>query len=84
MKTVDLSKENLSLMELLSLAKRGAILIHSPSGDDFLLEEADDFDREVAALGGSDKFMAFLDERSRESKEIPLSEAARRRASEDS
>jgi len=51
MRTVDLSKEKHSLKELLALAKSERLLIRSPSGEDFLLEQADEFDREVAALG---------------------------------
>ena len=79
MRTVDLNKEEHSLKELLALAKSEALLIRSPSGEDFLLEQADEFDREVAALGSSDKFMSFLDARSKEEKDIPLSEARSKR-----
>jgi hypothetical protein len=53
MRTVDLTKEKHSLKELLTLAKSETLLIRSPSGEDFLLEQADEFDREVAALGSS-------------------------------
>ena len=66
MRTVDLSKEERSLKELLALTKSETLLIRSPSREDFLLEQADEFDREVAALGSSDKFMSFLDARSKE------------------
>jgi len=66
MKTIDLKKGKRSLADLLSMAKRESVLIHSPSGEDYLLEQADDFDREVAALGGSDRFMSFLSSRSQE------------------
>ena len=66
-------------MELLALAKAGAILIHSPSGDEFLLEEAGELDREAATLGSSEKFMSFLAGRSRESGGISLEEAAKKR-----
>jgi hypothetical protein len=47
----------------------------------FLLEQADEFDREVAALGSSGKFMSFLDARSKEKEEqdISLSEARSKR-----
>ena len=38
MRTVDLNKEEHSLKELLALAKSEALLIRSPSGEDFLLE----------------------------------------------
>lgn len=74
MRTIDLSKGKHSLSEVLALAKSGAILIHLPSGEDFLLEKADEFDKEVAALGGSDRFMSFLDARSKETGDIPISE----------
>ena len=62
-----------------ALAKSETLLIRSPSGEDFLLEQADEFDREVAALGSSDKFMSFLDARSKEEEDIPLSEARSKR-----
>ena len=39
----------------------------------------DEFDREVASLGESDKFMAFLEERSEEESDIPLKEVVKRR-----
>ena len=81
MRTVDLSKEKHSLKELLALAKSETLLIRSRSGEDFLLEQADEFDREVAALGSSGKFMSFLDARSKEKEEqdISLSEARSKR-----
>ncbi len=60
------------MRDVLTLAKSEAILIHSPSGEDFVLGLADEFDREVAALGASERFMSFLDARSKESGGIPL------------
>ncbi len=79
MKTVDLSKGQHSLSEVLTLAKSEAVLIHSISGEDFVLEHADDFDREVAAFGSSVKFSSFLEARSREAEDIPLSEVRKKR-----
>lgn len=78
MKTVDLRKGKRSLGEVLTLAKSEAVLIHSASGEDFVLEHADDFDREVAALGGSAKFSSFLEARSKEAGDIPLSEVRKK------
>jgi hypothetical protein len=72
MKEIDLAKEQRSLSEVLTLAKSEAILIHSASGDDFVLEAADEFDREVAALGANEKFTSFLEARSKETGAIPL------------
>lgn len=79
MKTVDLSKGSHSLSELLALAKSEAVLIHSTSGEDFLLEQADKFEREVAALGSSEKFSCFLEERSKETGDIPVSDIRQKR-----
>ena len=52
--------------ELLAIACREAVLIISQDGTSFVLEEADDFEREVAQLGNSEKCMKFLEKRSRE------------------
>lgn len=82
MKVIDLKSERHSIDELITLAKSEAVLIHSLDGYDFILEEADEFDREVASLGESDKFMAFLAERSEEENDIPLKEVAKRRGLE--
>ena len=79
MKTVDLSKGNHSLAEVLTLAKSEAVLIHSVSGEDFVLEHADDFDREIAALGSSAKFSSFLEARSKETGGIPIEDLRKKR-----
>ena len=79
MKTIDLTKGHHSLSEVLKLAKTEAVLLHSSAGDDFLIEQADEFDREVAALGRSVKFSAFLEARSKETGAIPLHEVRRKR-----
>ena len=70
MKTIDLSTGQHDLAEILDLAKSDDVLLHSQSGDDFLVERADEFDREVAALGSSTKFMSFLEDRSKESADM--------------
>jgi hypothetical protein len=79
MKTVDLTQGQRSLSEVLALAKTESVLIHSASGEDFLLEQADDYDREVAALGASERFSSFLKTRSGETGDIPLSEIREKR-----
>jgi hypothetical protein len=72
MKTIDLRNEQRSLSELLTLAKSEAVLIRSSGGEDFLLEPADTFDKEVASLGSSERWMSFLAERSKETGDLPL------------
>ena len=45
-------------------------------GRTYVLEEADDFDREVAKLGASETFMRFLEKRSKEKSVIPIEDLA--------
>ena len=77
MKTANLADGDRSVSELIELAKSDPVLVHAADGTDFVFEEADDFDREVAALGASDTFISFLAERSRHGKEVPAPEVAR-------
>lgn len=79
MKRVDLTKGHHSLNEVLTYAKSETVLIHSASGEDFVLEPADEFDREVATLGASEKFASFLDARSKETGDIPLRQVRQKR-----
>ena len=76
MKTIRLDKKSPSVDELLAIARRETVLLVSPDGTSFVLEEADDFDREVAELGSSKKFMRFLEERSREKGAISIDQFA--------
>lgn len=78
MRTIDLRKGQHSLSEVLALAKSEAVLIHSVSGEDFVLEPADDFDREVTALGASAKLSSFLDDRSKEKEDLAIEEIRRK------
>lgn len=66
MKTIDLTKQSLSIEDLLAIAQSESVLIHTKEGTKFVLEEADDFDREIQTLGESERFLKFLEERSAE------------------
>ncbi|MBM4033035.1 MAG: hypothetical protein FJ291_14790 [Planctomycetes bacterium] len=79
MKTVDLACEDCTLADLLALARSESVLIHAATGEDFLLEPADDFDREVASLGRSERFMTFLKGRAEESGGRSLAEIRKSR-----
>jgi hypothetical protein len=80
MKTIDLREAKLSIDELLEMAAGEAVLLRSRSGDEFVLEAADAFDREVEELGRSKKFMAFLNEAFQEPGRIPIEAIERRLA----
>ncbi|HUT02714.1 MAG TPA: hypothetical protein VM163_02350 [bacterium] len=79
MKTIDLTKGRHTLSGVLALAKSETLLIHSESGEDFVLEQADEFERETAALGTSERFARFLDKRSKETGDIPISAVREKR-----
>ena len=76
MKTVNLEKESPSVGELLAMAHKKSVLIASKDGATFVLEEADEFDREVAELRSSEKFMNFLRKRSKEKGVISIEQFA--------
>jgi hypothetical protein len=53
-------------MSCWSLAAAGSLRILTPDGRAFVLEPADDFDKEVQLLGKSKKFQRFLTRCSKE------------------
>ena len=76
--TFDLRRQQITLEELFRAARSESVLIVTDEGQEYILEAADEFDREVAELGRSEKFMDFLAERRKESGRIPLEEIERR------
>lgn len=74
MRTIDLEKEPLDLKAVIELASREPVLLVTPGGREYCLAEADDFEREVETLRGSQAFQRFLEERSACTKRMPLDE----------
>jgi PHD/YefM family antitoxin component YafN of YafNO toxin-antitoxin module len=66
MRTLDLRQQQVSVADLLQCARTETVCILNEDGEAFILEAADAFEREVAQLGESETFMAFLAERSKE------------------
>lgn len=77
MKTINLQEQQPSLAELLHTARGEPVLLVEPTGGEFVLTVADDFDAEVAALRANPAFQAFLDQRSRPVKTRQFSEYVR-------
>ena len=77
MKRINLKAKSPSVAQLLAMARKKSVLLVSENGATFLLEEADEFDREVAELGGSDKFIKFLSKRSKEQAVTSIEEFAK-------
>jgi hypothetical protein len=76
--TLDLRHQQITLEELFRAARSESVLIVTDEGQEYILEAADEFDREVAELGRSEKFMDFLAERRKEPGRISLEEIERR------
>jgi predicted ATPase len=80
MRTLDLRQQKTTVDELLRFARAETVRIVNADGDEFILEAADAFEREVAELGQSEKFMAFLAERSKEPGVVSLDDLERKLA----
>ncbi len=78
MKTVDLRSKALTIQELLRMAQSDSLLILADDDHSYTLEEADEFEKEVAMLGQSVPFVEFLKERSKEPGSVSLKEVERR------
>jgi len=76
--TIDLRQEKHSIDELLALATTKPLMIYDKEGNHYILEEIDEFEKEVEMLGNSEKFMKFLDERSKEKETMSISAVANR------
>jgi hypothetical protein len=67
MRTVNLAEEPLDLAAVLQLAGQEPVLLLTPDGKEFVLTEADDFERDST-------FQQFLEERAKDQRRIPLEE----------
>jgi hypothetical protein len=76
--TVDLRQRPVSVDELLRLAASDSVIVVSGEGKEYVVEAADAFARETEELRRSEKFAAFLADRSKEPGSVPLEEIERR------
>jgi hypothetical protein len=80
MKLINLAEQPLDITHVLELAQEGPVILLAADGREYILAEADDFDREVEQLRNSVAFQRFLDERSAyqtAKRRIPLDEIRR-------
>lgn len=63
MNIIDLTQQHVDILRALELAHDGPLMLIAPNGREYVLAEADDFDREVEQLRSSAAFQQFLDER---------------------
>ena len=77
MKTIKVSQRSRAVNSLLRQARRENVIILSPGGQEFILAEIDDFDREIQLTRQNRQLMKFLD--SRKSPETVSAAEAKRR-----
>ena len=83
MKSLDLSKQQFTVDELLRSAEGETVLIRSHDGHEFFLEAADQFEQEVAAFAASEKFLSFLAQRSQEEASLSLEDIEQRLSTQE-
>ena len=72
MKTVSISRRAKSVNALLKRARRENIILRSPEGEEFVLAEVDDFNREIELARQNRPLMKFLEARARQSETVSL------------
>jgi len=74
-RTVTVSRRAKGINDLLKQARRQNLIIRSPDGHEFVLAEVDDFNREIELTRQNKQFMAFLDQRAKQTKTVSLDKA---------
>lgn len=72
MKTINLPTKISTIEELLELAKKENVILKTPDGQEFILAEIDEFDREVELVRYHQELMDLLDQRSGEKERYTL------------
>src|SRR5260370_39004038 len=75
MKIITIARRARSTRALLRRARRENVILRSPEGDEFVLAEVDDFNREIELARQNRALMKFLDARSRQTRTVPSAEA---------
>jgi hypothetical protein len=75
MKTITVSRRARGVHALLKRARRENVILRSPEGEEFILAEVDDFNREIELARQNRGLMKFLDARARQTKTVSLGEA---------
>jgi hypothetical protein len=76
MRTITISRNSRTVSALLKWARRENVILRSPEGEEFILAEIDDFDREIELARQNKALMKFLDARARQTETVSLDQAA--------
>ncbi len=74
MTTITISRRARSVNALLKRARRQNVVLRSPEGEEFILAEIDDFNREIELTRQNRALMRFLDARARQTETLSLEE----------
>ena len=74
MKTVNISTKAKTINLLLKKAQRGGLILRSPEGQEFILAEIDDFNREIELTRQNKALMKLLDARGKQTKTVKTAE----------
>ena len=75
MKTITISRRARSVHTLLKRARRENVILRSPEGEEFILAEIDDFNREIELTRQNRALMRFLEARARHTETVSFEEA---------
>jgi hypothetical protein len=70
MKTVNIPTQAKTITALLKKAQGGGLILRSPKGQEFILAEIDDFNREIELTRQNKALMKFLDARGKQIKTV--------------
>ena len=70
MKTVNIPTQATTVTSLLKKAQRGGLILRSPEGQEFILAEIDDFNREIELTRRNKALMKLLDARGKQTKTV--------------
>jgi hypothetical protein len=76
-KTITIPPQAAEVNAILAQARDEDVLVRTADGGEFMLTAVDDFDEEIARARRSDKLMALLDQRAKQSQTISLAEVKR-------
>jgi len=75
MRTITISSRARSIHSLLKKARRENVILRSPEGEEFVLAEISDFDREIQLTRQNRALMKFLTNRARQTQTVSIEEA---------
>jgi hypothetical protein len=78
MKTIEVSRQARALNALLQRARHENVILRSAEGNEFILAEIDDFNREIELTRQNRRLMKLLASRAKKKATISLEEAKQR------